>query len=150
MLESVGWAIPCALILLAKAADQMLGLTGHCVGVLKLSEILHKFLHLNFVDAFVPDRVSAREQEEHHDSGRPHIGFLSISEDVGHLLGRLVQERATFSEVSDRVTRVLHGQPEVEQLDPREVLMTAKNYVIRFYISMNNVFVFMQIFNCSE
>ena len=97
----------------------MLGLTGHCVGVLKLSEILHKFLHLDFVDAFIPDGVSAREQEEHHDSGRPHIGFLSISEDVGHLLGRLVQERATLCEVSDRVKRVLNGKPEVQQLNPR-------------------------------
>ena len=103
MLQSVGWAVSCTLILLAEAANQVLGLTRHRAGILKLSEILHKLLHLDLTDIFIPDGVSACEQVIHHDSGRPYIGFFSISEDVGHLLGRLVQERSAFCEVGYRV-----------------------------------------------
>ena len=108
MLQSVGRAVSCALVPLAEATYEVFSLTGHRLGIVELPKVLHKFLHLHFVDTFIPDGMSAREQVVHHDSGRPHISFLSISEDVGHLLGRLVKECSTFCEVSDCVQRVLH------------------------------------------
>lgn len=78
----------------------MLSLWRHALRVL-YSAIprFHQLLHLDFVDAFVPDWMAPRQQVEHNDTTGPHVSFLGIGKIVRYLLGWLVKERATLGVV---------------------------------------------------
>ena len=145
MLESVGGPVSGALLLLAKAADEVLCLGRHSGGVLEALEVLHDLLHLQFVNAFFPDRMPPRQQVKHDDSRGPHVCFLCVSEDIRHLLRRLVQKRTALRKVRDCVQRVLHRQAKVNQLHSTQVLVTAKDDVVRLDVPVDYVLLVMQV-----
>ena len=90
MLERVNWAVARTLVLLAEAADQVLGLGGHARRNLDLFEVFHDLFHLELVHALFPDGVPARQQVEHDDARRPDVRLLGVGENVRHLLGWFV------------------------------------------------------------
>ena len=107
--------------------------------VIEAIKVFHKLLHLELVDAFVPDRVPTGQQVEQDDAAGPDVGLLRVSEHVCHLLRRLVQKGATLGEVGDGVQRILHRQTEVYELHLVQVLVAAKNQVVWLDIPVNNV-----------
>ena len=89
--------------------------------------------------------MSASQQIEHNDATGPNIGLLSICKDICNLFRWFIQERAAFREISDRVKTVLDGKTKVNELDSAYILMTAKDYIVRLNISMNNILIIVQV-----
>ena len=118
--------------------------------VIEAIKVFHKLLHLELVDAFVPDRVPAGKQVEQDDATGPDVGLLRISEHVRYLLRRLVQKGAALGEVGDGVQRILDRQTEVYELHLVQVFVAAKNQVVWLDIPMNDILVIVHVLERSE
>ena len=103
MLKRNSCSIPSRVASHAQLGYQVLRMLRHGLRVFEAIKVFHKLLHLQLVDAFVPDWVPAGKQVEQDDAAGPDVGLLSVSEHVCHLLGWLVQKGATLGEVGDRV-----------------------------------------------